>query len=461
MQRRLALRRGKRPGLLALAIAALFALISIPNGPGTIYPDMTEYLNQTYDLLGKTPQEARESTIQLYCGQYRDPHLVNLAAKAPYDDSAGERQAKQCVSRLHKEGARPNGNKYGPAMNPIGPIMSPRYEAIFLSRPGVAVMYAPAVALLPDRIALGVTTIAVLLIGGLLIFLFLRVLRAPPWIALLGQVLYYVLPTARWSMDPLSESVVLTLTAAILLGVAYIVFGRTRLGLPIVGVSFLIGFFMKYSQFELIGAALTGSAVLAVLLAWRAGRPVRPLLIVAATAFAGTVAQFLGAKLLGWPGGGESMQDLLTVHYASSDVPDPVSRWLDINGYYWPWWLTQQLHAPLVLLSWLVAAWGLWWSRSRVAFAVFAIALSGLAAQFGHPEPNQEDRLYVSVWFLVICGIPILLMHLLKRREREVAAADASVANVGPEVTARIPRQVGPATAERAAAAVTPRPTWP
>ena len=409
--------RRRRPGVWALIVAGTFALVYVPSGPGYVSPDMAQYLNQTYTLLGKTPQEAREHTIQVFCGQFRTPRLVSLNPRGPADPRAGRRQAQQCIERTHREGALPNDNKYGPAITKSGPVMSARYEAIFLSRPGVAVLYAPAVALLPDRLALGLTALVLMLVGGFLIYLFLRVLKAPPGIAILGQALYYVLPTAEWSIDPKGEAAVLALTAAVLLGVAYVVTGRTRLGLTVLSFSFVVGFLVKYSQFMLIGAALTGTAVLAALLARRAARPVRPLLIVAATALAGTLLQFFGAKLVGWPGGSESMQDLLTNHFAEPDVPDPVAQWLRLNSYYWPWWLTEQLRAPLALGSWLVAGWGLFRARSRVAFAVFAVAMSAFVNQFGHPEPGQADRLIVSLWFLVICGLPILLTYLVARRD--------------------------------------------
>jgi hypothetical protein len=421
----LAFARKPRPGVWALVVAAVFALIAIPNGPGYTSPDMTEYLNQTHDLLGKTPAEARESTIQLFCGQFESPRVVDLAPGGPFDDSGGRRTARQCVDRLHAEGTLPNGNKYGPAITKSGPVMSPRYEAIFLSRPGVAVLYAPAVALLPDRLALGVTAIGLMLIGGLLIYQFLRVLKIPPAIAILGQTLYYVLPTGKWSIDPKGEAAVLALTAALLLGVAYVVSGRNRPGLSLLAVAFVGGFFVKFSQFMLIGAALTATAALAVHFARRAGRPVRPLLIVAGTALAGTLLQVFGAMLLGWPGGSESMQDLLTDHFARPDVPDPVTQWLHVNRYYWPWWLSSNLQAPLALCAWLLAAWGLWRARSRVAFVVFAVALSAFGNQFGHPAPDQGDRLIVSVWFLVICGLPILLAHLIERRDPAAAPEPA------------------------------------
>ncbi|MEU8243598.1 hypothetical protein AB0C07_35545 [Actinoplanes missouriensis] len=403
--------------LYAVLVALAVALVHVPTAPNGIGADMTEYLNQTYSLLGKTPEQARESTIRVFCAQYGDRQLVMLEPDKPYDPAAGIETEQKCLDRLHEEGRKPTAAKYGPAITRVGPNYSERYEAIFLSRPAVAWTFVPGVALLPDRLGIWLTALFFMLLGGFLIFLFLRTIGLSPMVAVFGQLLYYVLPTRQWSMDPRSEAALLTLFAACLLSIGWLMTGRTRRGVALFSFVFVFGFFFKYSQFMLLAAGLAGTGVIALLLAKRAGRPLKPLMIIVIGGAIATAGNFLGAKLMGWPGGAESMQDLLTVHYLNPDVADPVGGWLERNRYFWPWWLLQRVQEPLWLVSWVVAAWGLVKARSTVSFAIYATVIAGLLTQAGHPNPGGLDRLIVVIWFLVICGIPILVQHLIDRRE--------------------------------------------
>ncbi len=44
----------RSPRFWVLAVTALFSLIQLLSAPGVFHPDSTQYLVQTYDLLGET-----------------------------------------------------------------------------------------------------------------------------------------------------------------------------------------------------------------------------------------------------------------------------------------------------------------------------------------------------------------------------------------------------------------------
>jgi hypothetical protein len=425
-----------------LAVAALFSLVQLPSAPGTFYPDSTQYLVQTYDLLGETPQAGREKTIQAYCDAYRRPRLLNLGERSGYNPKPGVRKAQECVRKLHTQGSLPTNNRYGPGITRGPAILSHRYEDIFLSRPAVAVFYAPGVAAFGPRMGMWVTTLAWTLLGGVLVFLLLRLVGLSVGGAVLGQVLFLVLPIRHWTMAPLAEGMTLTLVVLCLYGVAHVMIHRLRRGLILLTAGFGLGLFVKYSQFLLFALALAGTAVIAAMSARRAGRPVRVLLLVAGLSVLAAAAQLTVAKLLDWPGGAESMQDLSTRHFREPDVADPVFRWMKTNLHFWTWWIAEQLRAPLMILSWAVAAWGVLRSRSVIGFALFATVLAGLGNQIGHPDASQADRLYLVAWLLVVCGLPLISDHLTCRQPTTPAnpSAKASTVSVAQSSPGRLPK---------------------
>ncbi|MEV8503807.1 hypothetical protein AB0368_03135 [Actinoplanes sp. NPDC051475] len=73
------------------------------------------------------------------------------------------------------------------------------------------------------------------------------------------------------------------------------------------------------------------------------------------TAAAAAVVQDAGAKLLGWPGAVESIQDLLTQQFRQPDVPHPVLQWLRADAQFLAAWSDAQRRSPLTLVVWGVA----------------------------------------------------------------------------------------------------------
>src|SRR5690349_1374422 len=147
-QSTMVLRRAARvPGWVwAVVAAVLFGLGQLPAAPSKLTPDSAAYLLQTLDLLGRTPAQARAETITAFCAGYRANRVINRDATGPVAARYGVQREADCVDRLTREGQGDQTNRYGPAITEGKQLPSPRYEAIFLSRPGTAVVFAPLVA---------------------------------------------------------------------------------------------------------------------------------------------------------------------------------------------------------------------------------------------------------------------------------------------------------------------------
>ena len=393
-------------------VAVLFGLGQLPAAPNRLTPDSAAYLMQTLDLLGRTPAEARAETITTFCAGYRAERVLNLTPSGPVSAGFGTRRESDCVARLTREGQTTTTNRYGPAITEGTQIPSPRYEAIFLSRPGTAVVFAPLVGIAGPLWGMWLTVLCCTLAASLLIYLLLRTLGLGRPAAVLGQVLYLVLPTGTWSMYLLSEAPSLLLTVLLLLGVTYVIKERSALGAGLITAAFLAGTFVKYSQFLLLAACLAAMAVIAAIVHRRF---TRPMLIIGGLALLWIPLLLAVSAVLNWPGGSESVQDLLTVHYAKPDVADPIHQLLRLNVYFWSWWSVQQAIAPLLLVTWVACAGILRGTRTPIWWAVIAIFLSALLTQAGHPVATQGDRLYVSAWLLVVIAVPLLADRLTER----------------------------------------------
>ncbi|WIM93472.1 hypothetical protein ACTOB_005451 [Actinoplanes oblitus] len=393
-------------------MAALFSLVQLPYAPGNFYPDSTEYLTQVYGMLGESRADGRDKAIDAFCDQYRHKSLV--LEPAGFHAKTAEKNAQNCVKRLHAQDAQGPDTRYGPAITRGASIPATRYEDIFRSRPGVAVLYLPGVAAFGPRAGMWLTTLAWTLLGAVLVFLLLRRLGTSPAVAVLGQVLYLILPIRKWAMAPLSEGITLGLLMVCLLGATYLLTGERRRGLLLLAAGFGVGAFVKYSQFLLLAAAMAGVLAMVLLVRRLGGR--RPAagnepgsLLLLGVAVAAVVANFVLARLLHWPGTADTMQDLLTDHFRRPDVADPLGGWLHANLTFWHTWLTDQLQEPFLLVAWAAGAWGVVRYGKPAGYLILATLLAGLANQVGHPNLSQGDRIYLAAWLLAVCGVPLLL----------------------------------------------------
>jgi hypothetical protein len=186
--------------------------------------------------------------------------------------------------------------------------------------------------------------------------------------------------------------------------------GGARVGYALVGGSLALLFTVKHSQALFLGVCLAAAGAAVALWRRRRGRaPGRDVLTLAAMGLGAALLTTVLARLLHYPSESESLQDLLTGHFARPDRADPWPEFLQLQGNFWLEWTRRQLLEPLFVAALLAGGWG---ALRRPAFGAFlvAAAFTGILTQAGHPDINiWGERLIVLAWLLPVVGLPLLL----------------------------------------------------
>lgn len=358
------------------------------------YNDSYRYGVYALRLLGVPQQEAHDQALRIYCRQKAEAaeRTRNLDPWQRYHEpSTVDADIAACLA-AHPTRLAPS---------------SPRYQAIFDTRPGFPLLAAPFVKVLGLARGMLLASLALGAAGGLMVFLLLRIAGAPRGPALVGQLLYYALPTGFWASRTLSEGTMLLATFAVLAGAWLLVRRRIGLGLTVTLLAQLFCFSVKYSQVPMLGIGLAGAAA-GIWLFARERRHAGTLLL-GASGLAALAAGLAVPRLLSWPGFHDSLQDTFTHHFQEGpDVADPMSRLVELNAVFWAQWWQEQAQRPLLLLATVAGAVALWrWSRP-LALIVLAAAATGIATEIAHPLWEEGDRLYVAVWLVAVFGLPLL-----------------------------------------------------
>ncbi|MGW0190001.1 hypothetical protein ACWDV7_30175 [Streptomyces sp. NPDC003362] len=406
-----------RPRTCVLLLAALFALLQLANVSGRDTPDTKNYLSYALSLRGDSKREAAAATIDYVCGgraslahRAQNVHVVHFHGPDPAPRVTRDcRAAEWRVVERRLRAGQTGGHTL--------PYMPERFMRIFEVRPGYPVFLLPFVTVFGVLWGVWAASVVIAVAGGVLVFLILRTLRVPFPLSLTGQGLYYVLPVGTTAMRPMTEGLLLALTLAAVWGCALVLEGRReRAGLVLAGGSLVALFTVKHSQALFLGVCLaTAGAVIAVR-RWRSGRPPgRGVLALAGTGLGAALLTLLVARLLGYPSTTDSVQDLLTGHFARPDRDAPWPEFLQLQGNFWMEWARRQLWEPLFLVALAAGAWG---AAKRRAFGVFlaAAAFTGILTQAGHPDINiWGERLIVLAWLLPVVGLPLLLESVVRR----------------------------------------------
>ncbi|MFF7855012.1 hypothetical protein [Streptomyces sp. NPDC007904] len=414
-----------RPGTRVLLLAALFAVLQLANVTGRDTPDTKNYLSYALRLGGMGEREAAAATIDYVCagratiahrGQNVDVVRFHAPDPAPrVMRECREREWRQVEARLAA----------GQAGGRTVPFMPERFMRIFEVRPGYPVFLVPFLALFGVTWGVWAASVVVACAGGVLVFVVLRTLSVPVPLALTGQALFYVLPCGTTAMRPMSEGLQLALTLAALWGCALALGGRIRAGAALVGAALLALFAVKHSQALFLGVCLAGAGAAVAVRRGRRGPPPGPgVVAAAAVGCAGALGTVLLARLLHYPSVSESVQDLLTGHFARPDRPRPWPEFLQLQGNFWTEWLRRRLWEPVFAAAVAAGAWG---ARRRPVFGAFlvAAACTGFLNQAGHPDITLwGDRLIVPAWLLPVLGVPLLLEPAARERP-EVPAQGA------------------------------------
>jgi hypothetical protein len=397
--------RSARAGVIL--IAAVFAVLQLANLTGRDTPDTKNYLSYALSLRGESKQEAAARTIDYVCAS-----KASVARRGQAVDVVRFHRAsptRRVVAQCRRDQWRIVSARLaaGQTAGHTLPFLSARFMRIFEARPGYPVLLVPFVTVLGVTWGLWAAGVAVTVAGGVLVFLVLRTLRTSTGAALTGQALFYVLPCGTTAMRPMTEGLMMAVTLAALWGCALVLEGRARAGTWLAGGSLAVLFTVKHSQALFLGLCLGASCVVLLARRRRWDGPLRTLGVVAGC---GVLATVLLARALHYPSESESVQDLLTGHYARPDRAHPWPEFLHLEVAFWVEWARRQFWEPLFLTAVVAAGWGA--LRRHPAFAGFllAAAATGVLNQAAHPDITVwGDRLIVLLWLLPAVGLPLLL----------------------------------------------------
>jgi hypothetical protein len=407
----------------AVLIAAVFTVLqAVDYRQDVPSNDTYQYARQTLLLLGHSHADAVHGATQMFCQD-----VAHSTGSSTSLDQGG--------------GATSSAPAYAACMqasrNGLTPT-TPRYIAIFTSRPGYPALSAAFASVFGLRAGLWLTAMLCTLAASVLVLLLLRSAGAGVITALTGQALYLAAPTGYWGSRMLTDGPSLAATLLALLGAWQLTRQHIRLGAILLVAGLVTGFLIRYSSESLVAMAL---AVGAGICLWRVpSSRTRGMKWLAGLAVGGAIVSQLATTALGWPGITESMQDTFTHHFIRPDVSNPIGRLLSANLHFWGYFPVLEPSSLLLALGLAVS--GVWlWRRDAVfAALVIVVAATGVGTVAAHPVASQADRLMVAVWLLIVLGVPLLASDLGRRFMPAVAGA----------VVAKEPEQAGrPVESER------------
>ncbi|MFF6999402.1 hypothetical protein ACFY93_31305 [Streptomyces sp. NPDC008313] len=405
-------------------VAAVFAVLQLANVTGRDTPDTKNYLSYALSLRGDGKREAAMGAVDYACAG-----RASIARRAQSVDTVrfhAPSPTRRVTATCRREQWREVSRRLaaGQTAGRTAPFMSERFMRIFEVRPGYPALLVPFVTVLGVTWGVWAAGVAVTVAGGALAFLVLRTLRAPPRAAVTGQVLFLVLPCGSTAMRPMTEGLLLALSLAALWGCALTLAGRRRTGAAVLAGSLVALFTVKHAQTLFLGVCLAGACAVAGALRGRrrarhgrgsgtvgdGGGPDTGLRTIAAVACCAAAGTLVAARLLHYPSETDSVQDLLTNHFAYPDRARPWREFLHLEADFWVEWLRRRLWEPLFLSAVLAAAWGALRQRPAFGALLLGAAGTGVLTQAAHPDINiWGDRLIVLVWLLPVVGLPLLL----------------------------------------------------
>ena len=378
----------------ALLISAVFTVIqAIDYRQDVPSNDTYQYARQTLRVLGDSQAQAVHGAVVMFCQDSGQ----SAARSATLDYGAGTTQSAyssgyaRCL-QTYRNGLTPS---------------SPRYLAIFTSRPGYPVLTAPFAAAFGLRFGLWITAMLCTLLASFLVIALLRAAGCTVPVALGGQVLYLAAPTGYWGSRMLTDGPSLATTLLVLLGAWYLVRQKYRLGSSVLAVGFVTGFLIRYSSEQLVALFIALAAL--ICLKWVRGTRNRGMVLLAAISGGAFVLSETASTALGWPGLSESLQDTFTRHFIRPDVSNPAGRLVSLDLRFWGYFPVSEPTALLVGAALIAVAIVLVRRDPVYGVLVIAVSFTGIAAVAAHPLVSQADRLMVPVWLLLVLGLPRLV----------------------------------------------------
>ncbi|MFE6890181.1 hypothetical protein [Streptomyces sp. NPDC057694] len=457
-----------RDALVPLLVPVVYVLLQLTVGTApTVWPDTTRYARAAEQHLGAGRADAYAAALAPFCAD-RAERAAREAALRPRPPEPVSFRAAREAACLREHGRAGDVT-----------TLDPRYQSVFESRwayPWTLVPFAAGFGLADGLRAHGLVTAAGC---ALLAFGLLRAAGLGRRAACAGQVALLATPLGWWSLQPLTEGLVLASVLAALWGAVGLVRGRAgRLPYGLLLAGALAGcFLVRYSTALPLCAALTAAPAAHGAARVRTGRPAAGSWWAAGIAAAGLCLTAGAVSLLALPTSEVTLQDTFTVHFTSAPVPDPWSRLWDLNSAFWHQWWADQAAQPTYLALTATAAWSLHRRSPALGLLTCAVALVGFAQIAAHPLAGESDRLGVLMWLPAALGLPFLPAALRgprpvpvphHRMEQRAAHAPGARGTARPAPTGPRPtdnpdrprRRVTspPSPAERPAAEQTPGP---
>ncbi|HEU5155728.1 MAG TPA: hypothetical protein VFU43_01945 [Streptosporangiaceae bacterium] len=351
---------------------------------------------------------------------------------AGYAAPSADAMAAQVTCQGYQR-VRPNYNyagclRYRNRLPQSAPI---RFQRIFTSRPGYALLATPFVWVFGGAgfvigsaamaVACGVALVVLALAAGM------RLIQA-----LLAEALFYLLPTGLWASRLLAEAPMMLCLITSVIGAVLLLTRRRRpavaAGLLAAGLAALCA--VKPANGVALAAALTVVAVVRLPFARARGRYG----LVAAVAAAVLIGNFLVSAALRLPGLYETLQDANTRHFHQPDVGDPWARLGEMHhhlltGHIGP----HLLNHPIIAATYLVGAVGLFLRlRPDAAWPPFVAGLTGVMVIAMHPVTTETARLTVATWIPVALGLAALVGTRSPRGADQPRALPAAAQVRGP-----------------------------
>ncbi|MFE0523843.1 hypothetical protein [Streptomyces sp. NPDC058954] len=401
-------------------IALVFAAAQSAEIQGRARMDTRQYVAHAYMLQGVGREEASRRALEYFCDSARVAAARHASADlATYrNHDGGDSAYRDCRARGERiiAGAARRTDITGYRAL----FSDPRVSEIFATRPGYPAFTIPFMRAFGLVRGLWAAGVVVTVLASGFVVLILRRLGVSAPLALLGQVLYYALPTGTESMQPMCEGLLLCLLLAGILGCVRVLEGRVRSGTAISVAAFAAAACVKYAQTLLAVAGIAGVLALYLCVRWGRTRELpRPEGTLLAVTGLFAVALQLVIAVCALPGTRASLQELLAVHYSRPVPPHLLHQFLRLSLAFWREWLRGALVQPLNLLLLAAGAWGALRYHRPFALLVVGVAVAGFANQAGHPETAMGPRLLVMASLLPVCGIPLLIESHAGRRARK------------------------------------------
>jgi hypothetical protein len=373
--------------LLAAVIGSGFWILRWSSDASRATPDTFWYARDAFRYAGYPEHHADITAARITCGALRRAGRTD-----DYDN---------CL-------------RYRAGLPGAAPI---RFQRIFTSRPGYALLTVPFVrafggaGFLIGSAALGVAC------GSALVLLALAAgLR--PGQALLAEVMFYLLPTGLWVSRMLAEAPLVLCLLTSMIGTLLLLRGHAR---PLAATLLAAGLIGLCLVKPANGVALTAGliAVAAVRPGVNRARPAhRSYAIVAAVSAAVLGANLAISAALHLPGLDETLQDTFTHHFHQPDVADPWPLLAERLGGLWKEHLAPGMLAhPVIPAVYLLAAIALFQRlRPDAAWSLAVAGLTGAAVISMHPVSTETARLTQVTWIPVAIGLAALLEPRFPRR---------------------------------------------